>query len=890
MRNFLVIKLFLLLPLSSLWAEEIRDAAGIAFFEAKIRPVLVKECYSCHSSQSGNARGGLTLDTKERMAIGGTTGPAIIPGNTEDSLLLHAISYDDFEMPPNRKLSPSVIDDFRRWVEMGAPDPRSQQITKVQSSITTQDIEKAKSSFWAYLPPRHSKPTVKDHTQWSLGEIDRYILEGYKEAKVHPPADAKANEVLRRLTFDLVGLPPTAEQIQFFASQWEMNPSSAIAHVVERLLDSKHFGERWGRHWMDVVRYGESSGRAVNMTYPHAWRYRDYIIDSFNQDKPYDQFVQEQIAGDLLPADSDDVFAEHLVATSFLAIGSKNVNESNRVQFAADLVDEQIDATTRVFMGMSIACARCHDHKFDAIPQEDYYALAGIFQSTNTFFGNPQSELGHFSDATDKQNSTLLILPVDQPSPYASPVTVERLQEIRNQMAEERRQMLENRRTGQGNQPNSQRERIAYLKRMAEWSGILASVDPLGKPKSFCMGVQDAESPQDASFLVRGEIDQPLETIPRGFPSVLVDSQPVFSSQSSGRLELARWIGSDRNPLLARVMVNRIWMQLFGAGIVRSPDNFGQSGDHPTHPELLDYLALRFIESGWSVKTLIREIVKSRVYRISSDHNEEYHTSDPDNHLVWRANPRRLDAESIRDAMLCIGGNLQTNPPQASLIAAIGYTRVMGGRVLPTRTMMTALASLTNESENERVSNPSGFERDRIGMGNPFSNSNGFGYRRGRFRNSESPSAFFARSRRDGGFQLLDAEFAKYRSVYLPLARDAEPRALAVFDLADTSMITGKREVSNTANQSLYLMNNSFVQQQSRAFAERLAEGNSGLAEQVDYAVLLAYGRPATDEERETLTQFVSEYRSVNEDAGLGEILSVVCQSLFASAEFLILK
>ena len=877
MKRFILLELLVLFCLPGVFAEDSLTPAQKVFFETKIRPVLIKECYSCHSSQSGNARGGLTLDSRERIAIGGTSGTAILPGNAEESVLYQALTYDGFEMPPSGKLSSDVIEDFRSWIEMGAPDPRVQQVNRVESTITSGDIELAKNAFWAYRDPRHIDPPEVENRSWPISVIDQYILAKLEHNALEPSLDASAHELLRRLTFDLVGLPPTREQMRHFEILWSIDPQNAIGHVVDRLLESSHFGERWGRHWMDVVRYGESTGRAVNMTYAHAWRYRDYIIDSFNQDKPYDRFVQEQLAGDLLPAKSDEEFSSHLVATGFLAVGSKNVNESNRVQFTADLIDEQIDATSRVFLGLSVACARCHDHKFDAIKQEDYYALAGIFQSTNTFFGNPQSELGHFSDATDKQTSTLLILPVDQPSPYARSVTADRVIEIREQMETERQRMIESRRSGTANQANSQRERAAYLKRMAAFSGELASVDDRGHPKSFCMGVQDAQEPRDAKLLVRGEIDQPLETVRRGVPQVLSDDPLNISPGSSGRLELAKWIGSEQNPLTARVMVNRIWMHLIGEGIVRSTEDFGETGNRPTHPELLDYLALRFIESGWSVKSVVREIVTSRVYRLSSAFDARSHTIDPDNELVWRATQRRLDAESIRDAMLCISGELQTKAPEASLVAALGYTRVIGGSVLPRRTPFSAFsmsAQAFTESQGSRSEESFG----------------DMGFRRGRFRSGRNFGRPPGRFSQDDGSKIFDAESAKYRSVYLPLVRDAEPRSLAVFDLANTSVVVGKREVSNTANQALYLLNNPFVQQQSRAFAERVMQEEAALPDQLANAVLLAYGRPAEPEELESLQQFIREQIHPDTTMSLDEVLSLVCQSLFASAEFLYLN
>lgn len=321
------------------------------------------------------------MDARELTRIGGSTGPAVVPGILEESWLYNAITHQDFDMPPKRKLPRNIINDFRKWIEMGAPDPRQTDVAEIKSSISKVDVERARESFWAYRKPTKPQPPAIDDAAWPRTDIDRFVLAKLEQAELQPASDAEAYKVLRRLCFDLIGLPPTPEQVDDFTKQWKTDPDQAIEFVVDRLLKKKQFGERWGRHWLDLVRYAESTGHEYNYTYPHAWRYRDYVIDSFNADKPFDRFVQEQIAGDLLPVKSDEQWAENLIATTFLAIGPKNVNERNRAQFEADLIDEQIDATTRVFLGQSVACARRHDHKFDAIPQTDYYALAGVFRN-----------------------------------------------------------------------------------------------------------------------------------------------------------------------------------------------------------------------------------------------------------------------------------------------------------------------------------------------------------------------------------------------------------------------------------------------------------------------------------------------------------------------------
>ena len=419
---------------SAAGAEESLSIDELTFFETKIRPVLVRECYGCHSSKAGNVRGGLRLDTKERMLLGGATGPAVVPGDLEESWLYNAMTHQDFVMPPKRKLPQEVVDNFKVWIEMGAPDPRISVQKDVQAAITAQDIERAKAEFWAYQQPKKAVAPAVKNDPWCQNEIDYHVLVGLETAEITPAEDAEPRAIVRRLYFDLVGLPPTPNEVTEFETAWLRSAETAVRDLADDLLARTQFGERWGRHWLDVVRYAESTGRSVNMTFPHAWRFRDYVIDSFNADKPFDHFVQEQIAGDLLPVQTDEEWSEHLIATTFLAIGAKNINEQNRIQFRADLIDEQIDTTTRVFLGTSVSCARCHDHKFDAIPQSDYYALAGVFGNTETFFGNAQSSYGIFSGAQAKQVSNLIRLPVQDPNPFDKKLSEEDVERLRGEI------------------------------------------------------------------------------------------------------------------------------------------------------------------------------------------------------------------------------------------------------------------------------------------------------------------------------------------------------------------------------------------------------------------------------------------------------------------------
>jgi hypothetical protein len=632
----------------------------LAFFEKNIRPVLARECYSCHATTAEKIRGGLALDTREGLRKGGSDGPVIVPGDPKSSLLIRAIKREDanHKMPPKKKLADDVIADFEKWVAMGVPDPRDGAPRAARYEI---DIEKGRK-FWAFQPPKKpAVPEVKD-TAWPSGAIDRFLLAALEAKGLRPVADADPRTLLRRLSFDLTGLPPAPEDVEAFVREYGVRPQAALEAVVDRLLASPQFGERWGRHWLDVARYAESSGRSANFAFPHAWRYRDYVIAAFNADTPYDQFIREQLAGDLLPARDDRQKAEFLVATGFLALGPKSLDENNPRQFQMDLADEQIDATFQAFQGLTVACARCHDHKFDPIPQKDYYALAGIFRSTQTCYGTIRL-------IQSNHPSPLITLPKDAEIASAlEPLTAERRSGIEKQIEDVRDQM--SKLTGQ--RQDVFLRRIFMLNRISVLQSQLALYEPDGTPRLLAMGVREGRLPSDSSLLARGDIRQPGETVPRGFPQVLTAKQPSIDRGESGRRELADWIASADNPLTARVMANRVWLHLIGRGLVPTPDNFGASGQPPSHPALLDHLAVSFVENGWSVKKLIRTVVLSRAYRLSSQFDAKNFEADPDNVLVWRVPKRRLEAEALRDAMLALAGQLDLTRPKGDTVARGG--------------------------------------------------------------------------------------------------------------------------------------------------------------------------------------------------------------------------
>ncbi len=615
---------------------------GLEFFESRIRPVLAANCYVCHSAEAKTRMGGLSLDTKDGIREGGQRGHAVVPNDPESSLILDALRYaGDLKMPPGGRLPEEVALDFERWIRMGAPDPREVDVQVSDSAI---DLEQGRQ-YWAFQAPRKGSPPPVRDLSWSRGTIDQHVLAALEERGLRPVRDAGRSELLRRLTLDLTGLPPTPEQLDAFLSD---DSGSAYRKAVDRLLESERFGERWGRHWLDVVRYADTVGRTRNLPLPVAWKYRNYVIRSFNQDKPYDQFIREQLAGDLLPHRSLKERHEGQIATGFLAIGAHDLNEPDPKQFDMDVADEMINATTRSFLALSVGCARCHDHKFDPIPTKDYYSMAAIFRSSELRSGlrrRPQFNAGYFRI----QNLVELDGLPDYTMANAAEVRAERERlwtELQSAVAERDRQKTR---------------------------GLARELGGLPIPENLAMGVVEASGPAAMKVNIGGDPHTLGEPVDRGFVQVLFPpgaELPRIGEDESGRLQLAEWLTSPDNPLTARVMANRIWHHLFGRGIVASVDNFGLMGRQPTNQALLDYLAAQFVEQGWSVKSLVREIVLSRTYRLSPAFDDSNFQQDPDNEYLWRANVRRLEVESLRDSVLLVSGDLEAGPPPPSPVQA----------------------------------------------------------------------------------------------------------------------------------------------------------------------------------------------------------------------------
>jgi|TARA_B110000495_G_scaffold108741_1_gene93994 hypothetical protein len=895
----------------ALGAADSADLAGLEFFEKKIRPVLVSECYKCHSKEK-KVKGELRLDWRGGWQKGGESGAAIIPGRVGKSLLIQAIRHADadLKMPPKKKLSAAQISDFEKWVAMGAPDPR----TTSEASAEEKELDLAAArKFWAFQPARKLPAPKVKQTDWPITDIDRFVLAALEAKGIGPVRDADDLTLLRRIYFDLIGLPPTPKQMAEFEKAANVNRQSAIENAVDALLASPHFGERWGRHWLDVVRFSESTGGGRTLLMKDAWRFRDYVVNAFNADKPYTEFIREQIAGDLIPGGTLEQQRERLTATAFLILGPTNYELQDKTVLEMDIVDEQLDTMGKAFMGLTIGCARCHDHKFDPIRTEDYYGMAGIFKSTKVVIhGNvsawnkrplpmsvQQSALAAKQKAAIGAKQKEIAALKKQLGGNAGPLSVANLpgivvDDLQAKLKGDWTRSTSNKgyvganyihdgAAGKGEKsvaytvkiPGDGKfeVRVAYThgtnrdakvpvlirhadgevtkhidqtKRppidghfislgtfdflVGEWEAVMISTKgttahviadavqflpkdapDVAKPAPKLKGktaqamlkkmeselkalkksavkqpeliaADEGDNPGDIQIAVRGNAHNAGPKTPRSFIRVLnVGPAPKIAAQVSGRTELANWLASAEHPLTARVFVNRVWHHLFGKGLVPSMDNFGHSGRLPTNQALLDHLATRFVSEGWSTKKLIREIVLSRVYQLSSesgDLNQEQ--VDIENKLHWRQNRRRLQAEAIRDAVLSVSGQLNTKS---------------GGDTIKPGT--------TTEY----------------------------------------------------GYQFED----KRRSLYAPVFRNTPLEILAVFDFADPNLVVGSRTTSSVPTQALFLMNSPFIRAQATAAAQHLLlEKLPDNPARIRQTYRRTLGRNPTARERQIILNFLA--------------------------------
>ena len=932
-----------LLCLSSMPVLALDDLAKTEFFEEKIRPVLAQNCYECHSAKAKKLKAGLFLDRKAGWEKGGESGPALMPGKPAESLLLGAIRYkdNDLRMPPEKKLPKEVVADFEKWIAMGAPDPRDAPMEALAESSgpKAKSLEEGRK-FWAFHPLASPQlPEVTDE-KWVKDELDRFVLARLEESELKPAPLADKSTLLRRLYFDLTGLPPDIGQIEAFYAD---DSPDAYAKVVDELLASPRFGERWGRHWLDVARYADTTGGGRNNPFPNAHRFREYVIDSYNEDKPFDQFSKEQIAGDLLHSSTDKEYNGNLTGTGFLALGPHNYELQDKALLRMEVVDEQISAVGRAFLGMTMGCVRCHDHPFDPIPIEEYYSLAGIFRGTNSLVpGNvasfhermlrdkhavarkihsadqkklegelkkAEAELKALGGKTDfakagqksldpgklegvvvddvdakrvgkwvssthtkgyvgkgyihdshgslKQkgmSSVTFSARIPEPGNYEiqlsytpgpnrekkTPVTIMHAdgeqkvyvnqtkqppilgafvslgtfrfekgtrdviqittEDTTNVVIADAIRLLPENAVAVAVVGDEKKQELTKVrkqteKRVADLRKKLQDHKKTAPPVAGkVMSVLEHKEAGDWRIHRRGEIRNLGPYVKRGFLAVATPSDlsptPEIPKGSSGRLELADWVASSRNPLTSRVYANRVWRHLFGRGIVATPDNFGEMGRRPTHPSLLDHLAISLIENGWSTKKLIRKVVLSNAYRMSSKGAPGAIEADPQNDLFSRQNRRRLEVEAIRDAML-----------------------VASGRI-----------SFAREGMN------------------------------------------------------------KTRSMFQKLDRNNIPEMFDIFDYPNPGLVSGNRNASTVPTQALFMMNNRFVLEEAMVAADKiLAIKGIDDEQRLDLAYLTCLGRKPSESEK---TLALAYLKGNSTESGAKEAWSGIIHGLYGCIDF----
>ncbi|MCY2997708.1 MAG: PSD1 and planctomycete cytochrome C domain-containing protein [Planctomycetota bacterium] len=921
-----------------------------AFFVEQVLPILEKRCLSCHSHAAGKAKGGLVLDSKSGWLIGGSSGPAIVATKPEESLLVSAIRYEGYDMPPDQKLPDEEIEILVRWIANGAADHRQAQ---------RPSIDPAK--LWALQPVELPAVPTPSNPAWCSDQADAFVLEKLDLAGLTPAEKSSRNVWLRRVTLDLTGLLPTATELEAFASDTSDRAEEAVVH---RLLESQAFGDHWGRHWLDLACYADLADVQGDVLIRDAWRYRDYVIEAFNKDKPLDRFIREQIAGDLLDYAHEQEHREQIVATGFLAIGPWTLQNYIKGQLAGDVVDHQIDKIGKTFLGQTLACARCHDHKFDPVPTADYYALAGIFHSTKTTsydgpgvwsqishvmlpvtpadqaaFDRLSAELGqrknqltielerlHKQDASERftkrleddqanaitlengleanqegkqyrisfsvgpsvwadanqatrasdgvlvqvlrSDGTVLAYHAAQPGAWSSqgnsqtfqPTSFEyqgdgtgpiklhltsmaytgrfggAIDDLSIASISDGKSIFQEdfsdcqRGSAQGLQAHTGKNVYAKCS-IPRWTGNginhshavdcgteqqpniaiqfysgspRATADPRAgqierellaldqrlqdaRPdQQRAIALVDLPEPADCRIYKRGDFQSLGETVRRGFVgAVPVSTQYGITKEQSGRLQLAQWLTDASNPLTSRVMVNRIWKELFGQGLVRTVDYFGVHGEQPSHPELLDFLANRLqFDDAWSIKKTIERLVLSQTYRMSSNHDPKSASIDPDNRLLWHMPRRRMTAESIRDSILMLSGQLDQGRGGPSLgLHLEGNIAGLGGNV--------------------------------------------------------NPPTWVGK---------IDPQVRNRRTVYLPLKRErpsGELEILSVFDFPHPNDITGQRSNSTVATQALFLINAPMIKEQALKMAEHwIAKVPEDDAERYRQVILAAYSRP----------------------------------------------
>jgi hypothetical protein len=785
-------------------AESSPSSTEAEFYDTKVRPILEAHCYSCHGGLDGKAvKSNFNLSTRDGLLKGGDVGPAVSLEQPGESQLIKAINYQELQMPPKGKLAQSQIDVLTEWVKKGAP--WSEKAGLVVRTMSPPVDDRARS-FWSFQPvKRPDVPTVR-RSEWVRTPVDAFVEARLESAGLEPARAAVKTALLRRVYYDLIGLPPSVEDAKAF--QDDKSPE-AYEKVVDRLLDAPQYGERWARHWLDLVRYGETDSFEFDQAKPDVWRYRDYVIRSLNEDKPYDQFIREQLAGDELESATTD----GIIATGYYRLGPTDSGAADKLQAAFDELDDIVATTGQVFLGLSVNCARCHDHKIDPFPTKDYYRLLAFFRGIQR--GGRDSfrhiDLPGEKGASDEEiaayEKRLETLGAEIASIEESVVPY--LQNAEREDFKEK-----------GKRPDIVRahfptdvsnKTLARYEVLVHERSVMRESPPSKFARALCVN-EEGPNPPATHILLRGNPRAEGEQVQPGFPSVIDEKDPTipsagYGSKTAGRRKvLADWIASSANPLTARVIVNRLWQYHFGRGLVRTASDFGYGGKPPTHPELLDWLASELVDNGWRLKRVHKLIVMSSTYQMSSLPSATALAKDPENDLMWRFDLRRLEAEELRDSVLAICGNLNLK---------------MGGPSIYPKISDVVLAG---------------------------------------------------QSRPGSGWNKSEPEEQVRRSVYIHIKRSLVLPLMAAFDAADTDASCPARFATTQPTQALAMLNSDFLNEQARMFADDLKKHAPDDRAQVRLALFRVTQREPADAEINRGTELLAKLRTergLSSDAAL---------------------
>jgi hypothetical protein len=830
----LVLALFLAalspaLPSQDKDADENFTDKQLDFFRKQVQPILKVNCLKCHGPQS-NSKGELHLVSRALVLKGGESGPAVSIDDPAESLLLQAVNHDGLEMPPKKKLPQAQIDILTRWVEMGVPfaPELEQQVVEKEGPPKVTD---AARQFWSFRRLQQpALPRVRNRT-WGRSPIDAFILAGLEDAGLKPAAPAEKTQLLRRAYYDLVGLPPSPQAVQEFLAD---DSSDAFVNVVDKLLESPQYGERWARHWLDLVRYAESNSYERDSPKPFVWRYRDYVIQSFNDDKPYSQFMREQIAGDEL----EQVTPDSMIATGYYRLGIWQDEPVDRVQELYEDLDDIVSTTGQVFLGLTLNCCRCHDHKLDPLPQRDYYRFMAFFHGINRYGIRGGNTVANFSlreiaNEDQKRESQAVIEEHNK-----------KVQQVNESIARFEKPVVEDFQPVEKQDFQDERNKIPLVKKRVgtvideqQFQQYVALKDEQKKLRNFkppALGqalviTEIGPKPRETFILARGNAHAPGDPVEPGFPEVLSFPDPLIQAPAEGartsnrRLALANWLADPSNPLTARVMMNRVWQYHFGRGIVRSSNNFGYQGVAPTHPELLDWLAADFIAGGWKIKRMHRQIMLSNAYQMSSSADKKGLQKDPVNNLIWRFDMRRLEAEEIRDSVLWVNGSL--NP------------KMYGPSIYP----IIPREVLQGQSR---------------------------------------PGADWGKS---------SPEERARRSIYIHIKRSLIVPMMAAFDGPDPDATCPVRFVTTQPTQALGMLNSEYFNQQARVFADFLRSRVPGdLPGQVHLALSRALQRTPGEAEVQRAVDLINQLQQ-HEGVDEGKALQLYCLMVLNLNEFIYL-